>query len=315
MYDLVILGAGPAGLTAGMYAARANLKVIIIEKGIEGGQIANTTDVENYPGIKEISGMELGSEMKAQAERFGCEFAMDEIVSTELNGDTKKLVGKYGEYEAKTVIIAAGASPKMIGATGEKEFSGRGVSYCATCDAAFYQDLEVYVVGGGDSAIEEALFITRFASKVHIIHRRDSLRATKVIQDKAFANDKIDFIWNSAVEEIKGEKVVNELIIRNLETNELTHIKPKEPFGLFVFIGYVPQTEIFKDQIEMENGYIKTDENMRTNIEGVFAAGDIRVKKVRQVVTATADGAIAAVSADRYIDEKEGTLYEGLKSI
>lgn len=313
MYDLIILGAGPAGLTAGIYASRASLNVLIIEKGIEGGQIANTVDVENYPGIKNISGMELGMTMRAQAEEFGCAFAMDEIVSVELEGETKKVVGKFGEYEGKTLLIAAGASPRLMGAKGEEEFSGRGVSYCATCDAAFYQDLEVYVVGGGNSAVEEALFITRFAKKVHIIHRRDKLRATEAVQEKAFANEKIEFIWDSTVEEVKGDKIVNEIVIKNLKTGKVTNIKPDEPFGLFVFIGYVPQTEIFKDKIELENGYIKTDEEMKTNIEGVFAAGDIRVKNIRQVVTAAADGAIAALSADRYIDEKEGTLYEGLK--
>lgn len=313
MYDLIILGGGPAGLSAGMYASRASLKVLIIEKGIEGGQITNTTHVENYPGINEISGVELGMAMKDQAEKFGCEFVMDEVVKAELVGDTKKITGKYGEYEAKTVIIASGASPKFMGAKGEVEFAGRGVSYCATCDAAFYQDLEVYVVGGGDSAVEEALFITRFAKKVHIIHRRDTLRATQVIQDKVFANDKIDFIWNTAVEEVKGDKIVNELVLRNLKTDEITHIKSDEPFGIFVFIGYAPQTELFKDEIELENGYIVTNDDLMTNVEGVFAAGDIRVKKIRQVVTAAADGAIAALSADRYIDEKEGTLYEGLK--
>lgn len=313
MYDLIILGAGPAGLTAGIYASRASLNVLIIEKGIEGGQIANTVDVENYPGIKNVSGMELGMTMREQAEEFGCEFAMDEVVSVELEGETKKIVGKFGEYESKTVIIAAGASPRPMGAKGEEKFSGRGVSYCATCDAAFYQDLEVYVVGGGNSAVEEALFITRFAKKVHIIHRRDKLRATEAVQQKAFANEKIDFIWDSTIEEVKGEKMVNEIVLKNLKTGEVTNIKPSEPFGLFVFIGYEPQTEIFKDQIELENGYIKADDDMKTNIEGVFVAGDIRVKNVRQVVTAAADGAIAALSADRYIDEKEGTLYEGLK--
>lgn len=313
MYDLIILGAGPAGLTAGIYASRANLKVLIIEKGIEGGQIANTTEVENYPGIEKVSGMELGMTMRTQAEKFGCEFAMDEVVSTSLKGEVKKVVGRFGEYESKTIIIASGASPRPMGAKGEEEYSGRGISYCATCDAAFYQDLEVYVVGGGDSAVEEALFITRFASKVHIIHRRDQLRATKAIQEKAFANEKIDFIWDSTVEEVKGDKIVNEIVLRNLKTDEVTNIKPEKPFGLFVFIGYVPQTEIFKDELELENGYIVAGEDMKTNIEGVFVAGDVRVKKVRQVVTATADGAIAALNADRYIDEKEGTLYEGLK--
>lgn len=312
MYDLIILGAGPAGLSAGLYAGRSKLKTLIIEKSIEGGQISGTTDVENYPGIKMISGLELGMEMKNQAENFGCEFISDTVLSVDLNNDIKKIKTSSGEYESKSVIIATGAKARHIGAPGEEEFAGRGISYCSTCDAAFYQDLDVYVIGGGDAALDEALFITKFAKHVYIIHRRDQLRASKSLQDRAFNNDKISFIWDSVVEEIKGDKIANELILKNLKTDKITSIKAdKEPFGIFVFIGYIPETKLFEGQLKMENGYIITDDEMHTNIPGVFAAGDLRKKTVRQVVTAAADGAIAGINAEKYIAEKEGTLYEG----
>ena len=314
MYDLIILGAGPAGLSAGLYAGRAKLKTLIIEKSIEGGQISGTTDVENYPGIKLISGLELGMTMKEQAQNFGCEFVSEIVEEVILEGDVKKVKTSSGEYEAKSIILATGAKARKIGAPGEAEFEGRGVSYCSTCDAAFYQDLDVYVVGGGDAAIDEALFITKFAKNVYIIHRRDSLRASKSLQDRAFANDKIHFIWDSVVEEIKGDKIVNELVLKNVKTGELTNIKASdEPFGTFVFIGYIPETKLYEGQIDMEKGYILTDDEMRTNIPGVFAAGDLRKKTVRQVITAASDGSIAGINAEKYIAELEGTLYEGFK--
>lgn len=314
MYDLIILGAGPAGLSAGLYAGRAKLKTLIIEKAIEGGQIAGTTDVENYPGIKMISGMEIGMTMREQAKNFGCEFVSDTIEEVELEGNVKKVKTSGAEYEAKSVILATGAQARKIGAPGEAEFEGRGVSYCSTCDAAFYQDLDVYVVGGGDAAIDEALFIAKFASNVYIIHRRDQLRASKSLQDRAFANEKVHFIWDSAVEEIKGDKIVNEIVLKNLKTNELTSIKAEdEPFGTFVFIGYIPETSLYEGKVNMDGGYILTDDEMNTNIPGVFAAGDLRKKTVRQVVTAASDGAIAGINAEKYIAEQEGTLYEGFK--
>lgn len=312
MYDLIILGAGPAGLTAGLYGARAKLNVLIIEKSIEGGQISSTTDVENYPGYDIINGLDLAMNIKAQAKKFGAEYKMAEVTKVELNGEVKRVYCGDEILETKTIIIANGAKPRLMGVPGEVEYAGKGISYCATCDAPFYQDLEVYVIGGGDSAIDEALFISKFASKVHIVHRRDELRAAKSLQDRVFNNEKIDFIWNSTVEEIKGDKVAEELVLRNLQTNELTSIKSDEPFGIFVFIGYVPETKLYEGEINLEAGYVITDDNMNTNIEGVYAAGDIRVKKLRQVITAAADGAIAAVSAEKYIDEKEGNLYQGI---
>lgn len=314
MYDIIIIGGGPAGLTAGLYAARAKKKTLIIEKGIEGGQVAETTGIENYPGIDKIDGAELGMKMAEQAKNFGAKIVMDEVESVDLTGDVKKIKGTVDEYEAKSVIIATGANPREIGAPGEREYKGRGVSYCSICDAAFYEGEDVYVIGGGDSAVQEAIFITNFAKKVYIVHRRDELRASKDLQEKAFNNDKIDFIWNSEVVEIKGDKVVNEMILKNNKTGKTQSITSDDPFGIFVFIGYVPNTELFKDQINIsDNGYIITDDEMKTNLPGVFAAGDIRNKTVRQIVNAAGDGAIASINAQKYIDEAEGNLYEGFK--
>lgn len=314
IYDLIVLGAGPAGLTAGLYGARGKLKTLVIEKGLEGGQISTTTDVENYPGTPNISGFELSHTIKKQAETFGAEFVLDEVVEAELEGKVKKIKTKENEYEAKTVIISTGAKSRKLGFAGEDLFEGKGISYCATCDAAFYQDFDVYVIGGGDSAIDEALFIAKFAKNVYIIHRRNELRASKSLQDRAFNNEKVHFIWNSVVEEIKGNKMAEELVIRNLETGELTTVKQEgEPFGIFIFVGYIPETKIFEGQVDMEKGYIRTDEEMKTNIDGVFAAGDLRIKSLRQVVTATADGAIAAVNAEKYIAEQEGNEYKSFE--
>ena len=313
MYDILILGAGPAGLTAGLYASRAKLKVAIIEKAIEGGQISGTSSVENYPGILEISGMDLGFNMREQAENFGCEFINDEVVSVDLTGDEKLVKGKFDEYKGRSVIITTGASHRKIGVEGEEEFTGRGISYCATCDAAFYEDLDVYVVGGGDSAVEEALFITKFAKTVTIIHRRDSLRASKNLQEKAFNNEKIKFIWDSEVVKIEGENIVESISLKNTKTGEITEIKSEEPFGIFVFIGLVPTTGLFESQLLLEDGYILTNEEMKTSLKGVYAAGDVRKKKVRQVATAVGDGCIAAISAEKYLNELDGTLYEGFK--
>ncbi|SHH20736.1 thioredoxin reductase (NADPH) [Anaerosphaera aminiphila DSM 21120] len=314
IYDLIVLGAGPAGLTAGLYGARGKLKTLVIEKGLEGGQISTTTDVENYPGTPNISGFELSHTIKKQAETFGAEFVLDEVVEAELEGKVKKIKTKENEYEAKTVIISTGAKSRKLGFAGEDLFEGKGISYCATCDAAFYQDFDVYVIGGGDSAIDEALFIAKFAKNVYIIHRRNELRASKSLQDRAFNNEKVHFIWNSVVEEIKGNKMAEELVIRNLETGELTTVKQNgEPFGIFIFVGYIPETKIFEGQVDMEKGYIRTDEEMNTNIDGVFAAGDLRIKSLRQVVTATADGAIAAVNAEKYIAEQEGNEYKSFE--
>ncbi|MCF6462521.1 thioredoxin-disulfide reductase [Clostridium sp. Cult1] len=307
VYDVVIIGAGPAGLAAGLYASRARLKTLILEKEKAGGQIVSTAEVANYPGsIENATGPTLVARMVEQAEEFGAEKVLDTIKEVELDGKIKVLKGEKDEYQAKTVIIATGANPRPIGCPGEKELTGRGVSYCATCDAAFFEDMEVFVVGGGDTAVEEGMYLTKFARKVTIIHRRDELRAAKSIQEKAFKNEKMDFMWDSVVEEIKGDGIVESMVVKNVKTGELTEIFADEDdgtFGIFPFIGFIPATELFTDKVNLNNGYIETDEDMKTNIPGVFAAGDVRVKSLRQVVTATADGAIAAVQAEKYINE------------
>lgn len=307
VYDVIIIGAGPAGLSAALYAGRARLSTLIIEREKDGGQIVLTSEVENYPGCLEgESGPTLIDRMSEQAKHFGAEKVYDEILEVKLEGKEKVLVGKKTEYIGKSVIIATGATSRPIGCPGEKIFTGKGVSYCATCDGAFFEDLEVFVVGGGDTAVEEAIYLTKFARKVSIIHRRDELRAAKSIQEKAFANEKMNFIWDSAVKKIKGDGLVNSMVLENLKTGELTEIFADEDdgiFGIFVFIGYSPKTKIFEGIIDLKNGYIATDENMKTNIEGVYAAGDVRVKSLRQVVTAAADGAIAAVQAEKFLSE------------
>jgi len=304
IYDVIIIGGGPAGLAAGLYAGRARLDTLMIEKLTEGGQIVTTNEVENYPGgIHEESGPSLIGRMVEQCEKFGVKTIKETVASVELEGAVKTITTTSAVYKSKTVIIASGANPRPIGCPGESERIGMGVSYCATCDGAFFEDLDIFVVGGGDSAVEEALFLTRFGRKVTIIHRRDELRAAKYLQEQAFAHEKIEFLWDSTVAEIKGDDAVETLVIENLKTGEKHEIAAEEDeaFGLFVFVGLVPNSGIYGDALDMQDGYIKTNDNMETNIKGVFAAGDIRVKTLRQVVTAAADGAIAATMADKYI--------------
>ena len=310
IYDVVILGAGPAGLAAGLYAGRSCLKTLIIEKGQDGGQIAITDEIENYPGqiVEGESGPSLIARMSEQAKKFGAERVSDVIKSVELEGKVKKLVGAKGEYYGKTVILATGAFPRPIGCKNEGKFVGKGISFCATCDANFFEDFEVFVVGGGDSAVEEAMYLTKFARKVSIIHRRDELRAAKSIQEKAFKNPKLHFIWDTVVDEVDGDELLSKMVLKNVKTGELTTYEADEDdglFGLFGFIGMIPNSGLFEGIIDMDRGYIKTDDNMHTNIEGVYAAGDIRVKSLRQVVTAAADGAIAAMQAEKYLAEME----------
>ncbi len=307
IYDVIIIGGGPAGLTAGLYAGRAKLTTLVLEGEKLGGQIVITDEVENYPGaVEEPTGPRLVDRMVKQYKGFGGEIVMENVESFDFDGEIKTIKTSKNEYQAKAVIVASGASPRKLGAKGEDKYVGKGVSFCATCDAAFFEDLEVYVIGGGDTAVEEAVFISKFARKVTIVHRRDELRAAKSIQDKAFANEKIDFIWDSVVEEVAGEGLVEEMTLLNRKTNEKTVIKADEDdgtFGIFVMVGYIPKTDIFKGVLEMdEAGYIIGDENMKTNVDGVFVAGDCRQKPLRQVVTATADGAIASISAEKYIE-------------
>jgi thioredoxin reductase (NADPH) len=307
IYDVIIIGAGPAGLSSGLYASRAKLNTLILEKDKAGGQIVTTDEVANYPGsIEDATGPAIVARMVQQAEEFGAVRKKATVLEVDLEGEIKTVKCQNGEYKAKAVIIASGAKPKKIGCAGEVELTGKGVSYCATCDADFFTDFEVFVIGGGDSAVEEAMYLTKFARKVTVVHRRDELRAAKSIQDKAFANEKMEFLWNSTVDEIKGDGIVESIVFKNLKTGEISEFNAPEEdgtFGIFPFIGYEPLSQLFQGKVGMDKGgYIMTDDNMKTDIEGVFAAGDIRVKSLRQVITAAADGAIAAVQAERYID-------------
>ena len=301
-----MLGAGPAGLTAASYAGRARMDTLLIEGTKDGGQIVITNEIENYPGsLEEESGPSLIARMTKQVEKFGADRVTDTIVDVELEGKVKHLKGNHGDYYAKAVVIATGASPRPIGCPGEKEFTGKGVSYCATCDANFFEDFEVYVVGGGDSAVEEAMYLTKFARKVTLVHRRDELRAAKSIQEKAFANPKMAFMWNTTIEEIKGDGVVTSMIVKDTKTGETREIEADEEdgtFGIFVFVGFDPKSQLFEGKLEMENRYIVTDKYMHTSVPGVFAAGDVIVKHLRQVVTACGDGAVAATEAQHYVE-------------
>ena len=309
VYDVIILGAGPGGLAAGLYAGRSRLSTLVIEKGQDGGQIAITDDIENYPGqmVEGESGPSLIARMTKQVEKFGAERVADTINAVDFSGEIKILKSAKNEYQAKNVIIATGAYARPIGCKGEAEFRGKGVSYCATCDANFFEDLEVFVVGGGDSAVEEAMYLTKFARKVTIIHRRDELRAAKSIQEKAFANPKIEFFWDSVVEELGGDDILQWMKVKNVKTGEVRTVEADEEdgmFGVFGFIGTVPNSKLFEGILDMdERGYIRTDEDMHTNIPNVYAVGDVRIKSLRQVVTAAADGAIAAVQVERSLSD------------
>lgn len=300
VYDTIIIGGGPAGLSAGLYASRSRMDTLIIERAKYGGQVTTTDEIENYPGsIEDTTGSSLSERMRKQAEEFGTKFVKDEIQEVQLEGTIKVIKGRKESYEAKTIIIATGANPRLSGFKNENELRGRGVSYCATCDADFFTDLDVAVIGGGDSAITEAIYLTKFAETVTVIHRRDSLRAAKSLQEKAFANSKIKFIWDSVVDEAIGDEILEGLVVRNVKTGEKTNVKVD---GCFVFVGYNPISQLFEGKINMDKkGYIITDEDMRVNIPGVYAAGDVRVKSLRQVITAAADGAIAATTAEAYI--------------
>jgi thioredoxin reductase (NADPH) len=301
-YDVIIIGAGPAGLSAAIYSARGGLKTAIFEKAMVGGQINVTDEVENYPGFEEsLSGYELTAKMKAQAERFGAEFYDEEIIALGLEGLCKVIETNGGEYRAKSVIICTGAHPRRLNVPGEERLTGRGVSYCATCDGALYRDKTVAVIGGGDSAIEEGIFLTRFAKKVIVIHRRDELRAQKIIQDRAFKNPKMEFIWDTVVQEIHGEERIQKLELVNRKSKEISML-PVD--GVFIYVGILPNNELLESRIELDSaGFVLTDEYMHTNVPGIYAAGDIRHTVLRQVVTATSDGAIAAWSAEKWIIE------------
>ncbi|WP_099190980.1 thioredoxin-disulfide reductase [Tepidibacter mesophilus] len=306
VYDLIVIGAGPGGLSAGLYGARAKMNTLIIEKDRTGGQIATTDEVANYPGsIQNATGPSLVARMVEQCEEFGAKRVKDTIEDVEFDGKIKVLKGKKEEYKAKAVVIATGATPRKLNVPGEKELTGKGVTYCATCDGAFFTDLEVFVVGGGDSACEEAMFLTKFARKVTILSRDNHLTAAKSIQAKVLNHDKIEIKWNIEITELKGDGILESMTLKNRETGEITEFEADEEdgtFGVFIFVGYAPQTKLFDGKIDMDRGYIPTTENMETNVPGVYAAGDCRVKILRQVVTACGDGATATVMAEKYIE-------------
>lgn len=301
MYDTIVIGAGPAGMTAALYAARANLKVATLEQGAPGGQMNNTSDIENYPGFELISGPELSMKMFEPLEKLGVENLYGIVTAIEDKGDYKVVKTDDEAYETKTVIIATGAKHRHIGVAGEAEFNSRGVSYCAVCDGAFFRNQDLLVVGGGDSAVEEGLYLTRFANSVTIVHRRDELRAQKVLQDRAFANEKVTFIWDSVVKEIKGDDIkVRSVDIENVKTGEVTN---HEFGGVFVYVGLDPVSEFVSELgITDENGWIITDEYMKTTIPGIYAIGDVRQKDLRQITTAVGDGATAGIQAYHYIE-------------
>ncbi len=300
MFDTVIVGAGPAGMTAALYAARSNLKVALIERGIPGGQMNNTSDIENYPGYANISGPDLAEKMFEPLENLGVEHLFGQVERIEDLGATKKIVTDDGEFEAKTVVIATGSNHRPLNVPGEEELNSRGVSYCAVCDGAFFRDEDLLVVGGGDSAVEEAVFLTQFAKTVTIAHRRDQLRAQKVLQDRAFANEKVKFIWDSVVEEIKGDDIkVRSVDIKNVKTGEVTN---HEFGGVFVYVGLDPVSDYLTGlDITDQDGWVITDDKMATRIPGIFAIGDVRQKDLRQITTAVGDGATAGIEAYNYV--------------
>ena len=303
-YDVIIIGAGPAGYTAGIYCSRARHDTLIISGLLPGGQLMNTTDVENYPGFDEgIMGPDLMLTMRKQAERMNTTIIDDVVVNVDFRAKPFKVLTGSEEYEAKAVIVCTGATPRKIGIEGEQTFSGKGVSYCATCDGAFFRNQDIAVVGGGDTCMEEATFLTKFASKVHIIHRRDTFRASKIMQDRALNNENIEVHWNSVIEDIKGDQKVQQIILKDTKTGEN---KTLEMGGVFVAIGHEPNTELFKNQLEMdENGYIIQKQNTETSVKGVFTAGDVHDHRYRQAVTAAGFGCMSAIDVDKYLSEQK----------
>ncbi len=302
-YDVAIIGGGPAGLTAGLYTSRAGIKSLLIEKGVPGGLMATTYWIENYPGFDEgISGLDLSRKMEKQARRFGLDLRTGSIDNISINGKEKVLISDNGtEISTKAVIIATGSAPKKLNVEGEERLRGKGVSYCATCDGAFFRDKKVAVIGGGNSAVQEAIFLTRFAEEIFVVHRRDKLRATKINQEKAFSESKIKFIWDSVVEKIEGNETLRSIRLKNLRSKESENLRVD---GIFIYIGSNPNTEFLRGLLKLDYyRFIITDEKMATSVPGIYAAGDVRANDLKQIVTAAGDGAIAALSAERYIEE------------
>lgn len=307
IYDVIIIGSGPGGMTAALYASRANLSVLVLEKGVPGGEMLNTSEIENYPGYPLITGPELSEKMYESAMKFGAEYAYGDVTNVTVQGDIRLIHTSKKTYQTYSVIIATGAHHRKLNVLGEETFNGRGVSYCAVCDGAFFKEKELVVVGGGDSAVEEGTYLTQFGKKVTIIHRRDQLRAQKILQDRAFKNDKIDFIWNSTVTEIKGENNrVNAITIENVHTKECYD---KAIDGIFIYVGILPNSQPFTAlNITNEEGWIETNETMATAVPGVFAIGDVRATPLRQVVTAVGDGGIAGQAAYHYVESLKERL-------
>ncbi|MBS4761994.1 thioredoxin-disulfide reductase [Carnobacteriaceae bacterium zg-ZUI252] len=309
IYDVIVVGSGPAGMTAALYASRANLSVLILERGMPGGELLNTSEIENYPGYPLIAGPDLAQKMNDSALSFGAESAYGNVSNIAIEGDVKVVTVGKKTYRAYSLIIATGAHHRKLGVPGEEEFSGRGVSYCAVCDGAFFKNRHLIVVGGGDSAVEEGAYLTQYASKVTIVHRRDALRAQKILQDRAFKNPKIEFIWNNTVEEVVGEDgVVTGVQLVNTQTGEKSFVQAD---GVFIYVGVLPNSEPFKQLgLEEQDGWIVTDNDMATNVPGVFAVGDVRFKTLRQVVTAVGDGGQAGQAAYHYVETLKERLSE-----
>lgn len=304
VYEVIIIGGGPAGLTAGLYTSRSRFNTLLIEIGLLGGQMTTTEVIENYPGFPQgINGDELSRLMEEQAKRFGLEVVSQEVVEVKLEGERKLVKTDESTYLCEALIICTGTEYRKLGIPGEKEFTGKGVSYCATCDGAFFKDSQIVVVGGGDSALTEALFLTKFAKELTIIHRRDALRGTKIYQERVLSNPKIKMLWNSVVQKIKGDSIVRSIVIKNVKTGEINEFNTE---GVFLFVGVSPRTKFLKNLIPSdEAGYIVTDENCETSIKGIFAAGDCRKKLLRQIATAVGDGAIAAFATEKYLEDRK----------
>lgn len=300
IYDVIIIGSGPAGLSAAIYAQRAKLSTIIIEANyISGGQVVNTYEVDNYPGLPGISGMDLSTTLRDHAEKMGSEFVWDQVLKLELDGKVKKVVTKDEEYKSRTILLATGAKHRQLGVPGEQKLAGSGVSYCATCDGAFFKDKAVAVIGGGDVALEDAIFLARICKKVYLIHRRDEFRASKIIQDNLFAQENVEVLWNSVVTEIKGDFQVKSLTVRDVKSKEE---KELEADGCFIAVGIIPNSELAQGQLELDaGGYVVAGEDGASSIPGVFAAGDVRTKLLRQIITAASDGANCITSIQNYL--------------
>lgn len=303
-YDVLIIGGGPAGLTAGLYAGRSMLTTRLFEKELIGGQASITDIIENYPGFPEgITGFELAEKMREQAQKFEVEIDLSEVTSVDLSGALKKVTTPDGEYVAKSIIITSGVRPSKLEVPGAAALTGRGISYCATCDGPFFRDKRVMVIGGGNSAVEEAIYLTKFASQVTIVHRRDELRAEKIVQERAFKNEKIDFLLDSVLSRVSGENSVASVAVKNVKTDEEMEVAVD---GIFVFVGNLPNTELFDGMLDLDgSGYIITDDTLMASVPGVFAAGDVRKNNLKQVVWAAAEGALAAVSAEKFIESQE----------